>query len=114
MLIRNVHTDFRLRLARILVLAMVLAVGGSPAVQFAGGQADDARGTATDAATTLQDQTELAVTVYNSDVALVRDVRRLTLPTGTFRLRFEDVAATINPVTVHLALANGGGPPLGG
>ena len=102
MLIRNVHTDFRLRLARILVLAMVLAVGGSPAVQFAGGQADDARGTATDAATTLQDQTELAVTVYNSDVALVRDVRRLTLPTGTFRLRFEDVAATINPVTVHL------------
>ena len=27
--------------------------------------------------TTLDDQVELAVTVYNSDIALVRDVRRL-------------------------------------
>src|SRR5205823_2848622 len=29
--------------------------------------------------TTLDDQTELAVTVYNSDIALVRDVRNLDL-----------------------------------
>jgi hypothetical protein len=51
--------------------------------------------------TTLEDQTELAVTVYNSDIALVRDVRSLTLARGTSDLRFMDIAATINPATVH-------------
>jgi hypothetical protein len=53
------------------------------------------------AATTGKDQVELAVTVYNSNVALVRDVREIHLPSGVFPLRFEDVAASINPVTVH-------------
>jgi hypothetical protein len=51
---------------------------------------------------TLDDQTELAVTVYNSDLALVRDVRAIQLPRGTFDLRFMDIAATVNPATVHL------------
>jgi hypothetical protein len=53
------------------------------------------------AATTLTDQTDLNVTVYNSNIALIRDVRNLTLPTGNFRLKFEDIAATVNPATVH-------------
>jgi hypothetical protein len=52
-------------------------------------------------ATTLDDQVELAVTVYNSDIALVRDVRRLRLPRGASDLRFMDIAATVNPATVH-------------
>ena len=30
-----------------------------------------------DQTTTLDDQTELAITVYNSDIALVRDVRQI-------------------------------------
>src|SRR5271167_1944441 len=51
--------------------------------------------------TTLNDQSELAVTVYNSNIALVRDVRQLQLPTGNFRLKFMDIAATVNPATVH-------------
>jgi len=51
--------------------------------------------------TTLADQSDLAVTVYNSNVALVRDVRQLTLPAGDSRLRFMDIAASINPATVH-------------
>src|SRR6202171_4508033 len=54
-----------------------------------------------DHATSLHDQTDLAVTVYNSNIALVRDVRQLTLPTGSFRLKFMDIAATVNPATVH-------------
>jgi hypothetical protein len=52
-------------------------------------------------ATTSNDRTDLAVTVYNSNIALVRDVRQVSLPTGTFALKFEDVAASINPTTVH-------------
>jgi hypothetical protein len=51
---------------------------------------------------TLDDQTELAITVYNSDLALVRDVRSVRLPRGTFDLRFMDIAATVNPATVHV------------
>jgi hypothetical protein len=53
-------------------------------------------------ATTVDDQVDLALTIYNSNLALVRDVRQLSLPAGTFSLRFMDVAATINPTTVHL------------
>jgi hypothetical protein len=51
--------------------------------------------------TTEKDQTDLSVTVYNSNLALVRDVRQTHLQTGVFPLRFEDVAASINPATVH-------------
>ncbi len=52
-------------------------------------------------ATTLADQADLSITVYNSDIALVRDVRNLRLPDGTFDLQFMDIAATVNPATVH-------------
>ena len=51
---------------------------------------------------TEQDQKDLAVTVYNSNVALVRDVRRLRLPAGTLDLRYMDIAAQVNPATVHI------------
>ncbi len=51
--------------------------------------------------TTMNDQTDLAVTVYNSNVALVRDTRDVVLPSGDFQLRFMDIASTIMPATVH-------------
>jgi hypothetical protein len=54
-----------------------------------------------DWSTSLNDQTDLAVTVYNSNIALVRDVRQITLPSGPFRLKFMDIAASVNPATVH-------------
>jgi hypothetical protein len=66
-----------------------------------GAQEKEPRAASPDQATSLHDQTDLAVTVYNSNIALVRDVRQLTLPTGPFRLKFEDIAATVNPATVH-------------
>jgi hypothetical protein len=51
--------------------------------------------------TTLDDQVDLGVTVYNSDIALVRDVREIQLAQGNSDLRFVDIAATVNPATVH-------------
>jgi hypothetical protein len=62
--------------------------------------------TGSDQSTSLSDQTDLNVTVYNSNIALVRDVRNLTLPSGTFRLKFMDIAATVNPATVHFRSLN--------
>jgi len=51
---------------------------------------------------TEEDQKDLAVTVYNSNVALVRDVRRVKLPAGVVDLRYMDIAAAVNPATVHI------------
>jgi hypothetical protein len=67
----------------------------------AGTQDKEARPSSADQSSNLGDQTDLNITVYNSNIALVRDVRQLTLPTGYFRLKFMDIAATINPATVH-------------
>ncbi|HUY15170.1 MAG TPA: DUF4139 domain-containing protein [Terriglobia bacterium] len=55
------------------------------------------------ATSTAANQKNLSVTVYNSDLALVRDVRDVNIPAGTVDLRFEDIAASIQPETVHIA-----------
>jgi hypothetical protein len=68
---------------------------------FAAQEKEAPRATAPDQSTSLNDQSDLNVTVYNSNIALVRDVRNLTLPDGIFRLKFMDIAATVNPATVH-------------
>ena len=52
--------------------------------------------------TTLADQTDVAVTVYNNDRALVRDRRKVALLPGEVTLKFSDVAARIRPETVSL------------
>src|SRR3981189_1074833 len=67
---------------------------------------ESARANADDQSTSLSDQTDLNVTVYNSNIALIRDVRNLALPSGAFRLKFMDIAATVNPATVHFRSLN--------
>jgi hypothetical protein len=60
--------------------------------------------------TTLADQTAVAVTIYNDDLALVKDRRRVELPTGRLELAFRDVSARIQPETALLrSLADEGG-----
>jgi hypothetical protein len=68
---------------------------------FAAQDKEAPRATVSDQSTSLSDQADLNITVYNSNIALVRDVRNLTLPSGAFRLKFMDIAATVNPATVH-------------
>lgn len=58
------------------------------------------------ASSSENDQSDLIVTVYNSDLSLVRDVRDLDLPGGTFQLKFMDIAASVNPATVHIRSLN--------
>src|SRR5256885_5500355 len=53
--------------------------------------------------TTARDRQSVNITVYNSNLGLVRETRRLTLPDGRIALRFADVTAQIRPETVHLA-----------
>lgn len=47
-------------------------------------------------------QGDVALTIYNNDLALVQDVRQMNLPTGRTRQEFPDVSATIRPETVTL------------
>ncbi len=48
------------------------------------------------------DDKEMSVTVYNYDLALVRDARKFTLKQGASDLRFTDVASQIDPTSVHI------------
>lgn len=53
--------------------------------------------------TATQDhQQTVAITIYNGNLGLVKDIRKIQLPRGDHDLRFMDVAAKINPTTVHL------------
>lgn len=89
------------RVARLITLVAAALFAGGLAL----GPRLGAQGTVTPAsqpqASTLEEQVDLALTVYNSDIALVRDVRELRLPAGSFDLHFGDIAATVKPETVH-------------
>jgi hypothetical protein len=51
---------------------------------------------------TARDRAALAVTVYNSNLAVVRDTREVRLPAGRVELDFADVPSSINPASVQL------------
>jgi hypothetical protein len=51
---------------------------------------------------TAREQRDLMVTVYNGNLGLVRDVRETRLPAGTASVQFMDVAALVDPTSVHL------------
>src|SRR5438105_5098111 len=91
-----------LALAATAVVIPLCRYGGAQAAQ----EKESARAAGQDQATSLSDQTDLAITVYNSNIALVRDVRNLSLPGGLFRLKFMDIAATVTPATVHFRSLN--------
>jgi hypothetical protein len=62
-----------------------------------------------DEKSTLADQKSVAITIYNSNLGLVKDVRDLSLRRGLVSLRFEGVAAMIDPTSVHIrSLSNPG------
>ena len=52
--------------------------------------------------TTHEDQKAVAVTIYNSNIGLVKDQREIDLMTGVGELKFMDVASSIIPESVHI------------
>jgi hypothetical protein len=65
------------------------------AAQFAIAQVAEQR-------STLTDQREVAVTIYNDNLALVKDQRRVQLKAGAGALAFRDVSARMRPETAQL------------
>ena len=65
-------------------------------------------GYATPLTSTLKDQQNVSITIYNSNIGLVKDTRLIDLKPGIHELKFMDVAAKIDPTTVHIkSLFNG-------
>jgi len=91
-------------IAPLLLMSFAISTHGGQAQEDAAARSTTVpppKSAAEHSATTNKDQVDLAVTVYNSNLALVRDVRQIQLPTSSFSLWFQDVAASINPATVH-------------
>jgi hypothetical protein len=59
-----------------------------------------------DITSTLADQRELALTIYNADLALVKDQRKISLNADINRLAWRDVSARIRPETALLRNIN--------
>jgi hypothetical protein len=111
MLTQNVRVIAGCLPASALIAMLVLATAPCPrAVAQTGSQSGDSstgqgsgqQSRSASVTATVDDQKEVAVTVYNQNLGLVRDVRRLQLPSGDFDLRFMDIAAKVNPATVHI------------
>ena len=94
-------------LLSILVAALALP-GLTPAQETAPAEkpslklADPLKASASPGESTLNDQTDVAITAYNTNRALVRDRRTIKLLPGEMTLKFMDVAAQIMPETVSL------------
>ncbi|MCK5830122.1 MAG: DUF4139 domain-containing protein [Methylococcales bacterium] len=64
----------------------------------------------TEKKTTLDDQTKVAITIYNNDLALIKDQRKISLDKGNNRLAFRGVSAKMRPETAMLrSLTHGKG-----
>src|SRR5215469_5572735 len=68
------------------------------AVTLAGAQLTEAASQAI----TRESQKDVMVTIYNGNLGLVKDTREAKLDTGMLEVQFADVAAQIDPTTVHL------------
>ena len=51
-------------------------------------------------------QGDVAVTIYNNDLALVQDVRQLNIAQGKSRVAFPDVSSRIMPETLSFSAPN--------
>jgi hypothetical protein len=61
-----------------------------------------AHASVTEKPSTLADQQSVAVTIYNENLALIKDVRRITLDGGRNRLALREVSAQMRPETALL------------
>ena len=85
---------------KIKLFSLVMSVGLAAAFLCVG--AVPAAAEVSRATVTQENQKEVAITIYNGNLGLVKDIRDLILGPGTHEVKFMDVAAQIDPTTVHL------------
>ncbi|MCK4410378.1 MAG: hypothetical protein KAW67_09840, partial [Candidatus Eisenbacteria sp.] len=59
------------------------------------------------AASQAADEPGVSITIYNRDLALVKDVREMGIESGVSEVKFDDVAARIDPTSVHFKVLAG-------
>jgi len=82
---------FKSKSAFILSLLICLVIGQVGAVSHEG-----------EVKSTIEDQVEVAVTIYNDQLALVKDLRTIRLDNGFNKLAFREVSAQMRPETALL------------
>jgi len=87
-----------MRRAFYIVLLLALATISTGSISYAG--SNDGKTEALSSG--LDDQTGVAITVYNVNLGLVKDRREIKLPKGTSDLRFMDIASKIIPTSVSI------------
>ncbi|NJA88208.1 DUF4139 domain-containing protein [Rhodocyclus tenuis] len=88
-----------MRMRGLLAIGMLLASGAS--AQSVAGEASGERVAA------ASEREATAITVYNDDLALVRERRRVSLPAGVVRLAWREVSGQIRPETAALQAVDG-------
>jgi len=83
----------------VLILAVILTVIVSPLPVLSEEKKEVKHGVAS---STVDDQTNIALTIYNVNLGLIKDERQVRLPKGITDLRFMDVASQIIPASVHI------------
>lgn len=92
-----------------LMVAFVLLVGAAGVANATVAKATDGSPSAAERLTTAADQRAVALTIYNADLALIRDERHIRLDFGFNKLAIRDVSAQMTPETALLrSLAAGG------
>jgi len=88
---------FEMRAKYLLIIAVIMfLIGiGFNAMAFAKEQTEKS-------STGIEDQTGVAITIYNVNLGLVKDRRKIKLFQGAGELRFMDVASQIIPTSVHI------------
>jgi len=83
-----------------------LAVATSSILSMSAGAVEN---NLTETSSTLEDQQSVSVSIYNQDLALVKDTRKTNLKTGLNMLALRDVSAQIRPETALLRSINAPG-----
>ena len=95
-----VPTFFPLTCAAIACALFVASAGAQPPATRA--DARPAVAAAPERRSTLDDQQAVAVTIYNDELALVKDTRKVSLDAGENRIALRDVSARMRPETAQL------------
>jgi len=101
------ETAMRLSNARLSATAThwsltVFALAAALALAGTGAGAQTAPASPPEQRSTLDDQQAVAITIYNDDLALVKEVRRLNVADGASRIALRDVSARLRPETAQL------------
>jgi len=78
-------------------IALCVLIGGNCSLSAA-----ESKAISNAITTGLEDQTAVAITIYNVNLGLVKDQRQIKLQKGEGEVRFMDVASQIIPASVHI------------